>query len=57
MKINLPVFRDEDTKDAVTYQSWCWGAGTQQCIVMLDGGIAPFSPTSSIPYKVTWGSW
>ena len=24
MKINLPVFKDEDTKDTVTYQSWCW---------------------------------
>ena len=24
MKINLPVFKDEDTKDAVTYQSWHW---------------------------------
>ena len=24
MKINLPVFKDKDTKDAVTYQSWCW---------------------------------
>ena len=24
MKINLPVFKDEDTKDAFTYQSWCW---------------------------------
>ena len=23
MKINLPVFKDEDTKDAITYQSWC----------------------------------
>ena len=23
MKINLPIFKDEDTKDAVTYQSWC----------------------------------
>ena len=22
MKINLPIFKDEDTKDAVTYQSW-----------------------------------
>ena len=22
MKINLPVFKDKDTKDAVTYQSW-----------------------------------
>ena len=24
IKINLPVFKDEDTKDAITYQSWCW---------------------------------
>ena len=24
MKINLPIFKDEDTKDAVTYQSWRW---------------------------------
>ena len=24
MKINLPVFKDGDTKDAVTYQSWRW---------------------------------
>ena len=24
MKINLPVFKDEDTKDTLTYQSWRW---------------------------------
>ena len=24
MKINLPVFKYEDTKDMVTYQSWRW---------------------------------
>ena len=24
MKINLLVFKDEDTKDTITYQSWCW---------------------------------
>ena len=24
MKSNLPMFKDEDTKDAVTYQSWRW---------------------------------
>ena len=24
VKINLPVFKEEDTKDAITYQSWCW---------------------------------
>ena len=24
MKINLPIFKDEDMKDAITYQSWRW---------------------------------
>ena len=24
MKINLPIFKDEDAKDAVTYQRWRW---------------------------------
>ena len=24
MKINLPVFKDEDAKDTITYQSWRW---------------------------------
>ena len=24
MKINLPIFKDKDTKDAITYQSWRW---------------------------------
>ena len=24
MMINLLVFKDEDTKDAIMYQSWCW---------------------------------
>ena len=36
MKINLPVFKEKDAKDAVTYQIWRWdlmvyyvqGAGT-----------------------------
>ena len=30
MKINLPVFKDEDTKDAVTYQSWRWDLTVSQ---------------------------
>ena len=40
VKINLPVFKDEDTKDAVTYQSWCWDltvyhhAGCQDCTLL-----------------------
>ena len=24
LKINLPAFKDEGTKDAITYQSWHW---------------------------------
>ena len=24
MKINLPIFKDKDAKDAVTYQIWRW---------------------------------
>ena len=40
MKINLPVFKDEDMKDAITYQSWHWDlmvyhhAGCQDCILL-----------------------
>ena len=24
MKVTLPIFKDEDAKDAVIYQSWRW---------------------------------
>ena len=24
VKVNLPIFKDEKTKDAVAYQSWRW---------------------------------
>ena len=40
MKINLPIFKDEDAKDAVTYQSWRWGltvyrhAGCRDCTLL-----------------------
>ena len=40
MKINLPVFKDENTKHAITYQSWCWDltvyhhAGCQDCTLL-----------------------
>ena len=38
--INLHLFKDEDTKDAVTYQSWhwdltvCWHAGCIDCTLL-----------------------
>ena len=31
MKINLPIFKDEDAKDAVTYQSWRWDLTVYHC--------------------------
>ena len=40
MKINLPIFKDEDAKDAVTYQSWRWDltvyrhAGCRDCTLL-----------------------
>ena len=40
MKINLPVFKDGDNKDAITYQSWCWDltvyhhTGCQYCTLL-----------------------
>ena len=40
MKINLPIFKDEDTNDAVTYQSWRWDltvyrhAGCRDCTLL-----------------------
>ena len=40
MKINLPVFKDEDAKDVFTYQSWRWDlmvyqhAGCRGCTLL-----------------------
>ena len=40
MKIHLPIFKDEDTKDTVTYQSWQWDltvyrhAGCRDCTLL-----------------------
>ena len=40
MKINLPVFKDEDTKDAITHHSWHWDltvychTGCQDCTLL-----------------------
>ena len=41
MKINLPVFKDEDTNIPLLTRV---GAGIWQCIIVLGVGIAPFSP-------------
>ena len=39
MKINPPIFKDEDTKDTVTYQSWSW-----DLTVYRHEGIIPSYP-------------
>ena len=31
MKINLPIFKEEDVKNAVTYQSWRWDLIVYHC--------------------------
>ena len=41
MKINLPVFKDEDAKDAVTYQSWRWDLMVYQCAGCRDCILLP----------------
>ena len=43
MKINLPIFKDEDAKDAVTYQSWRWDLTIYQCAGCRDHTLLPYA--------------
>ena len=43
MKINLPIFKDEDTKDAVTYQSWRWDLTVYRCAGCRDHTLLPYA--------------
>ena len=43
MKINLPVFKDEDTKDAVTYQSYRWDLTVYQHAGCRDHTLLPYA--------------
>ena len=43
MKINLPVFKDEDAKDVVTYQSWRWDLTMYQHAGCRDGTLLPYA--------------
>ena len=42
MKINLPVFKNEDTKDAITYQSWHWDLTVYHCAGCQDHTLLPY---------------
>ena len=48
MKINLPIFKDEDAKDAVTYQSWRWDLMVYH---MQGAGTTPSYPMQLDPCK------
>ena len=43
MKINLTVFKDEVTKDAVTYQSWCWDLTVHHQARCQDCTLLPYT--------------
>ena len=43
MKINLPIFKDEDAKDAVTYQSLRWDLMMYQCVGYRDCTLLPYA--------------
>ena len=43
MKINLPIFKDKDTKDTVTYQHWRWDLTVYQCTGCRDCTLLPYA--------------
>ena len=50
MKINLPVFNDEEMKDAVTYQSWHWDIMVYHQAGCQDHTLLPYVIHSSQGY-------
>ena len=58
MKINLPVFKDKDDKDAVTYQSWRWDLSVYQHVGCRDCTILPYTIWSlqGYPSELVWSS-
>ena len=43
MKINFPIFKDKDAKEAVTYQSWRWDLMVYQCAGCRDCTLQPYA--------------
>ena len=58
MKINLPIFKDEDAKDAVTYQSWRWDLMVYQHARCRDHTLLSYAIRSlqGYPGELVWGS-
>ena len=58
MKINLPVFKDEDGKDEVTYQSWRWDLTMYQYAGCRDCTLIPYAIwfLQGYPGELAWSS-
>ena len=58
MKINLLIFKDKDTKDAVTYQSWRWDLTVYQCAGCRDCTLLLYAIRSlqGYPGELVWSS-
>ena len=58
MKINLPIFKDEDAKDAVTYQSWRWDLMVYWHARCRDCTLLPYAIRSlqGYPGELVWSS-
>ena len=58
MKINLSIFKDEDAKDAVTYQSWRWDLTVYQHAGCRDHTLLHYAVRSlqGYPGELIWSS-
>ena len=58
MKINLPIIKDEDAKDAVTYQSWSWDLTVYRHAGCRDHTLLPYAIRSlqGYPGELVWSS-
>ena len=58
MKINLPIFKDENAKDAVTCQSWRWDLTVYQCAGCRDHTLLSYAIRSlqDYPGDLVWSS-
>ena len=54
----LPIFKDEDTKDAVTYQSWRWDLMVYRHAGCRDCTLLPYAIRSLQGYlgELVWSS-
>ena len=56
MKSNLPIFKDKDAKDAVTYQSWRWDLMVYHHAGCRDYTLLPYAIWSlqGYPRQLVW---